>query len=240
MRLANWLVPGTGNHLQRLFQPRVQTLEDEYRKLIIDNSIKSPTTQGPFTPVNGSNFPLQFNQEAVSPVTSAYPEPHSRNLPQPIFMHSQNSLHSQMPPQSPLNHPSQSPLNQTSSQQQGPSQWPPAPLAFLPQPNSVNQPSSQGHRSPSSPLYAISFAHTQSPISASTPVHSQSQSVPTSLASLLNEPGASMYVSYPTPPHTQAALHGGDPTMNFSPTHYFDGHGSVGWPLITMPPGQQP
>jgi len=215
----------------------VQAVEDEYRKLIIDSSIKSPTTQGPFIPGN-SSFPLQFKQETAASTASAFPEPHSKNVPQPLFMPSQSSLHSHMQPQSPLGHPNQPPLNPTSSQQQGSSQWPPAHLAFLPQPNPVNQTSSQAHHSPPSPLYAMPFAHTQSPISASTPAHSQSQSVPTSLASLLNEPGAGMYVSYPTPPHTQPALHGGDPTMNFSPTHYFDGHGSIGWPLITMPPGQ--
>lgn len=205
-----------------------------------DNSIKSPAAQSLFTPVNG-NFPVQLKQETLSPIGSAHPEAHPKSLPQPIFMHSQNPVHNQMPPHSPLTHATQSPLNASSGPHQSSPQWPPPPFStFLPQPNGVNQASSQAHHGPSSPLYPLSFNNTQSPVPASLPVHSQSHSIPTSLASLLNEPGASMYVSYPTPPLTQNALSGGDPTMTFSPTHYFDGHGSIGWPLITMPPGQQP
>lgn len=203
-----------------------------------DNSIKSAPTHGLSTSVNGTNFPVQLKQETLSPIGGKHPEAHPKSLPQPIFMHPQSSVHNQFRPQSPSNYPNQSPLSSSSLQHQGPSQWPPQPLSFLPQPNGVNQASSQAHHSPSSPLYALSFAHTQSPVSGSAPLNPQSHSIPTSLASLLNEPGASMYVSYPTPPHTQMPLSGGgDPAMNFSPTHYFDGHGSVGWPLITMPPG---
>jgi hypothetical protein len=53
-------------------------------------------------------------------------------------------------------------------------------------------------------------------------------------------------VGYQTPPQNQnglggAAGHGGggDPSMAFSPSHYFDGPGPLTWPLISMPPGQQ-
>lgn len=201
-----------------------------------ESSAKAPFFQSPFTAVNGNNILPQFNQETASPITSTFPDPHPKSLPQPTFVHPQASMRAHMQPQSPMNHSSQSPLH---SQHQGPSQWPPPPFSFLPQPHAVNHSSTQTHHSPTSPIYPNPFGHTLSPVSVPTPVHSQSHSVPTSLASLLNEPGQNMYMSYPTPPHTQTMLAGGDQSMSFSPGHYFDGQGSVGWPLITMPPGQQ-
>lgn len=49
-------------------------------------------------------------------------------------------------------------------------------------------------------------------------------------------------MNLPTPP-SQAQQSpfgsGDDPMMVFSPSHYFEGVGPMGWPLISMPPGQQ-
>lgn len=65
------------------------------------------------------------------------------------------------------------------------------------------------------------------------------QSIPTSLASLLNDSNR-MYVSYPNPaPQAQDSLDGADTMMTFTPSHYYDGMGAMGWPLISIPPGQQ-
>lgn len=49
---------GTGNHLQRQFEPRVQALEDDYRRLMVDAPVKSLSAQtpsAPFIPVNGTS-----------------------------------------------------------------------------------------------------------------------------------------------------------------------------------------
>ncbi|KIX08023.1 uncharacterized protein Z518_02678 [Rhinocladiella mackenziei CBS 650.93] len=211
------LVMRTGNHLQRQFQPRVQALEEEYRKVLVDNSSRQTTVQTPFMPVNGSNTPSTHKFELPNSLPyqeNQNPSNQMNHLPQPLYMQNQVRNHNQ--PQSPSNrHPPQQ-------------QWQP-PFTLLPQSQGQGQ-----QPGPTSPIYP---AFSQSPAtgpSRTTPT----QTIPTSLASLLNDSN-SMYVSYPTSPQTQNGLGGGDPMMNFSPSHYFDGLGPLGWPLITMPPGQQ-
>ncbi|KAK5387908.1 hypothetical protein LTS13_000844 [Exophiala xenobiotica] len=202
------LVLKTGNHLQRQFQPRVQSLEEQYRALIID---KNPSAiQLPFISVNGS--------------AASQPQHHYRQEPQPHFPYpdSQLPLHRK----NSLPHPTFMPAHTPSSQSQPPQPWSPS-FAYLPQPHPHSQPQV------TSPIYS---AFSQSPMSglSAGPVQ---QSVPTSLASLLNDSG-SIYVNYPTPPQSQNGLNG-DSYMSFQPNHYFDGPGRLTWPLISMPPGAQ-
>jgi hypothetical protein len=85
---------------------------------------------------------------------------------------------------------------------------------------------------PTSPIYpTFSRAQISAPLAPP-----PTQTIPTSLASLLNDT-SSFYTSYSEPPQPQYALSGGDPLMAFSPGHYYDGPGPMGWPLISMPPG---
>jgi hypothetical protein len=198
----------TGNHLQRQFQPRVQSLEEQYRGLIID---KNPSViQLPFISVNGS--------------AASQPQHHHRQEPQPPFPYpdSQLPLHRK----NSLPHPTFMPTHTPSSQSQPPQPWSPS-FAYLPQPHPHSQ------TQVTSPIYS---AFSQSPMSglSAGPVQ---QTVPTSLASLLNDSG-SIYVNYPTPPQSQNGLNG-DSYMSFQPNHYFDGPGRLTWPLISMPPGAQ-
>ncbi|EXJ83414.1 hypothetical protein A1O1_07037 [Capronia coronata CBS 617.96] len=235
------LVLRTGNHLQRLFQPRVQALEEEYRRLMVDAAPKPPNSLHPqtFVPINGSGISLQqhkiepSNHKPSLDVTNSHSHSrHEKTLPQPIFMHAQVRTQSQ--PQSPSTpHPPQQ-------------QWPLS-LPFLPQPQQMNPGQHQGRTTPVAavnPITPIYPAFAISPANGLATLASPVQSIPTSLASLLNNSG-SMYVSYPTPSQTQNGLGlgsgggGDDPMMNFSPGHYFDGPGPTGWPLITMPPGPQ-
>ncbi|KAJ9645558.1 hypothetical protein H2204_001139 [Knufia peltigerae] len=196
------LVLRTGNHLQRQFQPRVQSLEDQYRRLIIDD--KASVMQPAFNAVNGSNAshfkPVQPETEPLF----AYLDPHvtpalrKNSLPPPTF------AQSQMPALVPQ-------------------QWP-SPFSILPQPNTQPQ--------TSSPLFST-FSQSPSVALTTAPM----QTIPTSLASLLND-ASNIYVSYPTPPQSQNGLNG-DSYMSFQPNHYFDGPGPLTWPLISMPPGTQ-
>ncbi|KIW88362.1 uncharacterized protein Z519_10931 [Cladophialophora bantiana CBS 173.52] len=223
------LVLRTGNHLQRQFQPRVQALEDECRKLLIEQPPTTKNAQSPLSPVNLLNAggPLKIEQPNTLPFqenTSPNATMHRNSLPQLVFMPSQGIPQSQPP--SPLTHPQ--------PQRHWDGSYP-----FLPHPLPSGQGSGQGS-TVTSPIFA---AFPQTPISGlSTSV--SIPTIPTSLASLLNDSG-SLYMSYPTPPQNQnnlggaAAGAGGDPQMNFSPNHYFDGPGPLGWPLISMPPGQQ-
>ncbi|ETI27176.1 hypothetical protein G647_09859 [Cladophialophora carrionii CBS 160.54] len=220
------LVLRTGNHLQRQFQPRVQALEDEYRRLMVDQPSKPNGTHKPISPINGSNTGLTVNVEQPAMSFQEPPNPnslkHRNSLPQSMFMQSQ--ILPPNPPQSPLTH------------QQS---WPPT-YTLLPQPQAQGQITGQGSAL-TSPIYpSFSQAATSG---LSTP--GTYPPIPTSLASLLNDSG-NFYVGYQTPPQNQNSLGGtaavgggGDPSMAFSPSHYFDGPGPLTWPLISMPPGQQ-
>ncbi|EXJ87367.1 hypothetical protein A1O3_04326 [Capronia epimyces CBS 606.96] len=222
---------GTGNHLVRLFQPRVRALEEEYRRVMVDAAPKPPNSIQPpsFVPVNGPGIPLRHKLELLNQAPSLEAETLRRKhtLPHPVFIHSQVRPQSQP----------QSPSNQSSSLQP----WPLS-IPFLAQPQSLNL----GHpaaANPSSPIYP---AFGQSPAGGLATLASPIQSIPTSLASLLNNSGG-LYVNYPSPSQTQDSLGvggggggGDDPVMSFSPNnHYLDGPGPTVWPLITMPPGQQ-
>lgn len=246
---------GTGNHLQRQFQPRVQTLEDDYRRLMLPSSAPtSSPTPANFSILNGTGPALpHLKQESngISPATpKPYPDYHSKSLPlpQPGLMHP-NGCRPQSQPQPTLNG---NHTPQTRQQHQWPFQMQAS--SFSKHPHSSPSSLHRKSQSPASPLYPPpAFPLPQSPLSASA-----SHPIPTSLASLLNDSGK-MYVNYPTPPQSQHSLpvnisNGGtvpvagptasmgiisDVVMDFSPNHYFDSPGTPGWPLIAMPPGQQ-
>ncbi|KAJ9605773.1 hypothetical protein H2200_009622 [Cladophialophora chaetospira] len=221
------LVLRTGNHLQRQFQPRVQALEDEYRRLMVDQSPRANNIQSPISPVNGSVPGPQVKVEQ-SPAMSFQEPPnsnsgqHRNSFHHSSFMQSQVVTHSQ--PQTPLNH----------QQSWGPT------YNLLPQPQPQAQVSGQGSAL-ASPIYP-SFTQASNG-GMSTP--GSYSSIPTSLASLLHPSTNShnIYMSYQ--PQQQSQHPGdnagisGDPPMNFSPSHYYDGPGPLTWPLISMPPGQQ-
>ncbi|KIW19304.1 hypothetical protein PV08_03598 [Exophiala spinifera] len=193
------LVLRTGNHLQRQFQPRVQSLEDQYRQLVFDD--KASVTPLPFNAVNGSYGPQFKHPKPESETLFSYLDPHAtpvqqkNSLPQPQF--TQNQIPAGVP-----------------------QQWP-SPFSILPQPIAPSQ--------ISPPLFST-FSQSSNAALTTAPL----QTVPTSLASLLND-SSSMYVSYPTPPQSQNGLNG-DSYMSFQPSHYFDGPGPLTWPLISMPP----
>lgn len=204
----------TGNHLQRQFQPRVSALEEEYRRLIVNPKVQSvqlPLVQANVLQQHKPDHPNFLQYQENKPLLD-----HRNSLPQPAMF--QSSPRSQSQSQSP------------SVYQQPQQPWPP--FAFLPQPQGPGPGQSPGLPSPIYPAFS------QSPSvgpSMPTPI----QTIPTSLASLLNEPHG-MYMSYPTTPQSQNSLSTGDPLMAFSPNHYFDGPGgSMGWPLISMPPNAQ-
>ncbi|KAK4935479.1 hypothetical protein LTR10_023466 [Elasticomyces elasticus] len=219
------LVLRTGNHLQGLFHQRVQSLVEEYRRLLIDS--KPPSLQIPFVPVNGSSITQHDleNQNALQYQENGHLPDRRNSLPPPMFI-----------PGGPM--PAQSP-SQLSPGTYQPPQWSPLSFAFLPQPQGQIQVSS-----PTFPAYSNSITALPTP----GPV----QGVPTSLASLLNESGGSIYANYPTPPHSQNGVNGvngingvnrvngAESFMSFQPNHYFDGPGPLTWPLISMPPGGQP
>ncbi|KIW84735.1 hypothetical protein Z517_00123 [Fonsecaea pedrosoi CBS 271.37] len=222
------LVLRTGNHLQRQFQPRVQALEDECRRILLEQPPKGHNSRSPISPVNHSivGGTVKVEQANALPFQE-HPSPnaamHRSNPPQPMFM----------PQGIPQNHPT-SPL----AHQQTQRQWTDT-FSFLPQPPTAGHAPEQGP-GVTSPIFT-SFA--PSPItglstSASMPA------IPTSLASLLNDSG-NLYMHF-SPPHHHHHHNslgvgvggGGDSQMHYSPDHYFDGPG-LGWPLITMPPSQQ-
>ncbi|KIX93253.1 uncharacterized protein Z520_11109 [Fonsecaea multimorphosa CBS 102226] len=223
------LVLRTGNHLQRQFQPRVQALEDECRRLLIEQPVKSNSAQSPLSPANLPNAGGSMNVEQSNTLlfrehSSPNTTMHRNSLPQPMYMPSQGIAQSH--PTSPLTH------------QQSQRQWS-GTFSFLSQP----LPPGHGHEQVSGVTSPIFTAFAQSPISGLSTSASM-PAIPTSLASLLNDSG-NLYMSYPTPPQNHNSLGGGglsrgaDPQMAFSPNHYFDGPGPMGWPLISMPPGHQ-
>lgn len=212
----------TGNHLQRQFQPRVHALEEEYRRLMVESPSKQNSVQTRFIPVNGSYIGQshQVDQHDPDPYQGSH-HPSSGNpnsLPQPLF--TQTQVGSQGQEESPPQRPQQ--------------QWAP-PFSLLPQPQANGPGPGPITTSPIYPAFSPSS-------SASATATTAIQTMPTSLASLLNDSG-SVYMNYPTPSQAQNNLggggSGGDPLMNFSPNHYVDGPGPLGWPLISMPPGQQ-
>ncbi|KAL2432690.1 hypothetical protein ABEF95_014545 [Exophiala dermatitidis] len=262
------LVLRTHNHLQRLFQPRVQALEEEYRRLMVDAAPKPPLSNNnnnttsrqshtpSFMPVNGSSISLSqklgpqnlnHSKPSLNLGIGGSPAPHhplprhKKTLPQPLLMHAQ--IRPQSQPQSPSN-----PLPP-------PQQWPPLSIPFLAQPG--HHPVAGGNgavngtgTSPVSPMFSSPFSPSPATglATLASPLTGQSN-VPTSLASLLND-SAGLYVSYPAPAPSRAPSNGldgsgsggttgEDPLMIFSPGHYLAGPSPHGWPLISMPDGQQ-
>ena len=216
---------GTGNHLQKQFQPRVQALEEEYRRLLVDQPPKGNTIPTPVSPGTGPNSdpPLKVEQSpglSLQDLPKSLPLNHSNGVHQSVFM-SQHGV-PQHQPQSPLTYQPQ---------------WAGG-YSLLPQPQSQGQLGEQA-TTLTSPIYST---FSRAGISGlSTP--GSYPSVPTSLAPLLKQSG-NYYVSYPTPPQTHVntggtSTSGGDLPMTFSASHYFDGPGPLTWPSITMPPGQQ-
>ena len=213
--------------MQGLFHQRVQTLVEEYRRLLIDT--KPSKIQIPAS-VNGSGisqYDLE-NQNALQYTENGNLADRRNSLPPPMYVPGGS-----MPAQSP---------SQLSPATYQPPQWSPLSFAFLPQPQGQNQVTS-----PTFPAYANSITALSAP--------GQVQGVPTSLASLLNESGSIYAPNYPTPPHSQSGVngvngmngvngvngvHAPESYMSFQPNHYFDGPGPLTWPLISMPPGGQP
>lgn len=249
----------TNNHMQHLFEPRRQALDDEYRELIIDPAVPSPR-QAQYQSGHGPNN-AKTKQES-----SSHPTPKAMNPP-PTFENVQQS------PAMPLS-TSTPPVYATPQQPHHPpphrSSYPPTPWQQSPhqqaQPMQYSQPSIQ-------PTYSPYHSHPQqlphqTPVSQSSPYsqhmtaphtttpHMNSESntypayinqaqshVPNSAGSQqqhLSGPiasPASVAVSHgiPGPAHVQLVDYS---QMGFNQGHYYgDGSGSLTWPMITMPPG---
>lgn len=201
---------------------------------MVDAAPQPPKNVQPpaFVPVNGSSIPHHHHHQHHKPEPPNHKPGldllNSRlkhTLPQPIFMQHAQVRRTPSQPQSP-------PVLQPPQQQ-----WPLS-LPFLATPQPLSTGPSAGFNPASSPIYPT-FSH--SPAGALSTLVSPIPSIPTSLASLLNDSG-SLYVSYSTPsqaPNGLGEAGSGDPLMNYSPGHYFEGPSPMGWPLICMPPGQQ-
>ena len=211
----------TNNHLQHIFQPRRQALEEEYRKLIIDPAASASTSHNRFNSTNGTATNPQVKAETQYPS-----QPQAMNAPPQNYDPMQ-----------------QSPSMNTSNVTNGPiyAGPPHRPYSTGPWPQPPQQPLQYPSASPVAQGY--STYPQQSPVQASsqTPQY-QHQQIPTSLAPPLNNPNGA-YVSYPNISQGQTATAGPSADysqMQFNQAHYYgDGSGGYPWPLITMPPGPQ-
>jgi hypothetical protein len=211
---------GTGNHLQRQFQPRVQTLEEECRRSVIPQPPKASNTHVHVS--NGASIGPNVKVEQSSATAGLQDFPtqgHQGSTSRSVYM--QQQMSSQIPSQSSM-------PNQQS--------WSAA-YSLLPQPP-ASTPSTGAGSNLTSPVYPNFSQSAMSPAAAPDAY----APVPTSLASLLNGSG-NFYANYPVVPQAQQGVGGPienvEPAMTFSPNHYYDGPGPLQWPLISLPPGQQ-
>ncbi len=216
------LVLRTGNHLQRLFEPRVKALEDEYRRFIAGSPTPAQQpTSNTFQSVNG-----------VSPQHQMKPEPgpsEQQQQQQSLPPQRSQPQHMPMPPPSATSTYSTTPNASTQSQH---APW--TSYQTAPTPIQYQQPTNQ-------PNQQQSYAPYPSPMSSAQQQHhgQHYRDVPTSLAPLLNSTNG-MYVTYPN--HSQAQTQTAGPIandynnmMSFSPTHYYEPNGPASWPMINMP-----
>ncbi|ETN46804.1 uncharacterized protein HMPREF1541_00993 [Cyphellophora europaea CBS 101466] len=212
------VVMKTNNHLQHIFRPRAQAIENEYRKMVIESSGLTPNST--FQAVNGT---AQKSQIKAEPSPQAMSGGRTLNGPSPTT--GQPSPFAPPPPTPPF--------NSAPGTMPGTGQW--------------QQSMSNMHFAQNASVMHGYSTYTQAPpvqMTQSSHPHpdQQYQSIPVSLAPILNNPQAG-YASYPNP--SQAPTQTAGPSMAdysmmaFSPNHYYDSTGPVSWPLITMPPGQQ-
>ncbi len=211
----------TNNHLQHVFQPRQQALEEEYRSLIIDSAKPASAPQQPLQNINGITPNPQLKNEQ-----STQPAPQATHL-------SQNSDHMQQSPSMNTHHHSNGPVYV------GPYRsYPASPWTQPPPPQSRPYTSA----SPVQHAYPHSPYPQQSPVQPPASQPPQYHQIPVSLASLLNNSNAG-YANYPNISQGQTATVGPSADysqMQFNQVHYYgDGSSSLNWPLITMPPGPQ-
>jgi hypothetical protein len=256
----------TNNHMQRIFQPRRQALDDEYRDLIID-PVESGQSQTPYQQGIGPVNPIVKRDPSNHPTPTQKPmnPPMAfENMQQSPAMHTSTSTYTpsvyatpQRPQQSQAQ---QAPYPQNAWQQsphQAPAPYPPnmqqSYTAYHQQ--SPHQPVSQPspyiqHQQIPVPVQ-VPTPHTTTPMM--TPTDATASGYPTYLP---QQPPAS---AGPSPQHIPGQVGGnamrgpvGGPVggapqgqmvdysqMAFNQTHYYgDGSGSLNWPMITMPPGQ--
>jgi hypothetical protein len=211
------LVMKTGNHLQRIFGPRAQAVENEYRRLLAEAPLSTP---------NNGGHVLNNTQQQPQIKTESGPQPQVNGR---VLSNPGNSVS----------------LNSFTPPSPAPAYGPPPPNANSAK--AWSQTTSNVHYVQSPPVASTYSAYSQpagAPLSQSPQIHSAPQfhQLPVSLAPILNNPQIA-YTTYPN--LSQAAtLTTGAPvvdytTMAFLPDHYYDHTGPVSWPLITMPPGQQ-
>lgn len=212
------VVMKTGNHLQHIFRPRAQAVENEYRRLVVEATVSTPNSAS--QSINGL---AQQPQIKVEPGSQSHG--HSRTT----GGSSSGGNAGSFAPPSPA-----TPFG------------PPAlPASATPQ---WSQPMVNLQYSQPSPLPQSYSAYAQAPhsaISQGSPAHPGQQylhQLPVSLAPILNNPQGA-YASYAHPSQASTQTTGAPGAeysmMNFSPTHYYDSTGPISWPLITLPPGQQ-
>jgi hypothetical protein len=210
------VVMRTGNYLQHVFRPRAQTLEDEYRKVVIDAPRPAPHHAN-FQAVNGNMSRPQIKTEP-SPLQSS-----SRvsTGPSPTVAGRRSSVSIGVPPfdisenHSPAVNPWSGHSNATHYAE-------------------TSAVTTNYASYPQNPPQAMAMGH-----QSAAPSQPYGQQIPVSLAPLLNGTSegyksyghASSVITQTAGPATMD-----NSLMTFSPLHYYEG---VAWPLITMPPGQQ-
>ena len=217
------LVLRTRNHLQRLFEPRVKALEDEYRSFVVESPtpLQQPNPNN-FQSVNGVQSHIQTKAEPSSPEQR---QQQQQSLPP---QRSQSQQIQMAPPSTTSPYPT-TPSAATQSQHSPWTSYQTAhtPIQFQQQPSQISQQQSYAAY-PSSLSSAQQQHHTR-----------QYRDIPTSLAPLLNSTKGA-YATYPN--HGQAQTQTAGPItkeyhdmMSFIPTHYYEPNGPASWPMINMP-----